>query len=105
MNQLILIGKVYGQINNFNQSNGEAVAKFKVSVENRQSKSTLIDCVAWKQTAVIVKQEVRSNDLVCIAGKFNPREVIQNGIPATIYEVTVDRINLILPESEITEFE
>ena len=102
MNQITLIGKVVGQVSNFNQKNGEPVTKFRISVGNRSNKNAVIDCVAWKQTSVIVKQEVREDDLVCVIGKLNTRESTQGG---TLYEVSVDRINLILPESYITDYE
>ena len=105
MNQVDMIGKIIGPINNFQQSNGEQVSKFKLSVEASKQKDVTIDCVAWRNIAELIKYEVRSSDLVSITGKFNPREVIVSGTSAIMFEVLVERINLIMPEHDITKFE
>lgn len=105
MNQVNLIGKVKGDIGYFKQTNGEPVSKFKVSVETRDDKSVSIDCIAWRKTADKIHEEVRSNDLVSLTGKLNPRSLIQNGVETQMYEVIIDRLNLVLPEYDITKFE
>lgn len=105
MNQVNLIGKVKEDISYFKQTNGDSVSKFKVSIESKNKKCVEIDCVAWNSTADKIHEDVRSNDLVSLTGKLNPRVITQNGNPTYIFEVVVDRINLILPEYDITKFE
>lgn len=105
MNQINLIGKVKGDMIYFQQSNGEPTVKFKLIVETNGTKIVLIDCIAWKIMADKIHDEVRSNDLVSLTGKLNPRILNQNGIDTQLFEVIVDRLNLILPEYAITRFD
>lgn len=105
MNQINLIGKIKGDIINYKQSNGEATSKFKISVETRGSKNITIDCIAWKSIAEKIHEEVRTNDLISLTGKLNPRSISVNGVETPLFEVLVERINLILPEYDITKFE
>ena len=105
MNQINLIGKIKGDIINYKQSNGEATSKFKISIETKSDRSITVDCIAWKNTAEKIHEEVRSNDLVGLTGRLNPRIITVNGVETPFFEVLVERINLILPEYEITKFE
>lgn len=105
MNQINLIGKVSESVITYEQTNGDLVAKFRVDIESKTNKSTAIDCIAWKKTAEIVKRNVHENDLVSISGKLTVRESKTLNAYSPLFEIVIDRVNLILPEHNITKID
>lgn len=105
MNQINLIGKIDGEINYSIQTNGEPISRIKVTVENKYNRKVSIDCVAWKYTAERIHEDVRPNDLVSITGRLNVRDCRDKNINLTTFEIIIDRINLIMPDYAITQFE
>jgi len=104
MNQVLIVGRIKGEIIHYVQTNGQEASKFKVEIESQKKRSNIIDCVAWKSISEIIKDNIRENDLVAITGKLSLRSIQVNNVVVPRIEIMVDRINLIVSEHEITNF-
>ena len=109
MNKIILVGRITKDLELECTTNGTFFMRFNVACkskqrdENGEQKVDFFVCVAWRQTAELIKRYCKKGSLLQLSGSMGSRTYEkQDGTKQTIWEVNVEDVEFLSSSNEET---
>ena len=106
LNQIVLVGRVAGDVKVKDTENGGKVANITLAVPRSYKNSEgvydtdFIDCVLWNGVATNTAEYVRKGDLVGVKGRLQSREIEKYHEKLKVLEVVAEKLTFLSSKKE-----